>query len=106
MESKLEVALLRCTPDAEELVSLSAKLCYSAANLNDLRGKVENKDQRKFVDKLLGMGHLSPVEHVNFTFGVQGISRACSHQLVRHRLASYSQQSSCRLPSVVQLRGR
>ncbi|MBW3011268.1 FAD-dependent thymidylate synthase [Candidatus Woesearchaeota archaeon] len=93
MESRLEVALLRCSPRPEELVSLSAKLCYSHADLNDLRGSVETKDQKKFVDKLLGMGHLSPVEHVCFTFGVQGISRACTHQLVRHRVASYSQQS-------------
>ncbi|MCK4670847.1 MAG: FAD-dependent thymidylate synthase [Nanoarchaeota archaeon] len=93
MESKLEVALLRCTPDAEEIVSLSAKLCYNAADLKRLQGRIEKKDQRKFVNKLLGMGHLSPVEHVSFTFGVQGISRACTHQLVRHRLASYSQQS-------------
>ena len=36
---------------------------------------------------------MSPVEHASFTFVVEGISRACSHQLVRHRLASYSQQS-------------
>ena len=39
------------------------------------------------------IGHESPIEHVSFTFGVEGISRACSHQLVRHRIASYSQKS-------------
>jgi len=39
------------------------------------------------------MGHMSPLEHVSFNFGVEGISRVCSHQLVRHRVASYSQQS-------------
>ncbi|MHB8765956.1 MAG: FAD-dependent thymidylate synthase, partial [Deferrisomatales bacterium] len=44
-------------------------------------------------EKLVSMGHLSALEHAQFTFGVEGISRACSHQLVRHRLASYSQQS-------------
>ena len=42
---------------------------------------------------LASIGHLSPIEHVSFTFGIEGISRACSHQLVRHRVASYSQQS-------------
>ena len=42
---------------------------------------------------LAEMGHESPLEHISFTFAVEGISRACSHQLVRHRLASYSQQS-------------
>jgi len=39
------------------------------------------------------MGHESPIEHVVYTFGIEGISRACTHQLVRHRIASYSQQS-------------
>lgn len=43
--------------------------------------------------KVVGYGHHSVVEHANFTFAIKGISRACSHQLVRHRLASYSQQS-------------
>lgn len=46
-----------------------------------------------FIDKLIGLGHESPLEHVSFTFGIEGISRACSHQLVRHRIASYSQKS-------------
>ena len=44
-------------------------------------------------EKLVSIGHMSPIEHVSFTFGVEGISRACTHQLVRHRVASYSQQS-------------
>lgn len=39
------------------------------------------------------MGHLSPMEHVSFTFAIEGVSRALSHQLVRHRIASYSQKS-------------
>lgn len=39
------------------------------------------------------MGHESPIEHVSFTFSIEGISRACSHQVVRHRIASFSQQS-------------
>ncbi|NLO89164.1 MAG: FAD-dependent thymidylate synthase, partial [Clostridia bacterium] len=43
--------------------------------------------------KLLKMGHLSPFEHVSFTFAVEGVSRALTHQLVRHRIASYSQRS-------------
>ncbi|MBQ5565422.1 MAG: FAD-dependent thymidylate synthase, partial [Clostridia bacterium] len=46
-----------------------------------------------FLDMLSSLGHQSPIEHASFTFGIEGISRACSHQLVRHRIASYSQQS-------------
>ena len=46
-----------------------------------------------FLEMLTNMGHESPIEHISFTFGIEGISRACSHQLVRHRMASYSQKS-------------
>ena len=49
--------------------------------------------QADFVAKVLESGHESPIEHVSFTFAVEGVSRALTHQLVRHRLASYSQQS-------------
>src|SRR3989344_3982030 len=92
-EKKLKVVLLSSTPNAEQLVALAAKLCYSPANIGDLLKKITEKDQKEFIEKLIGMAHMSPVEHVVFTFGIEGISRACTHQQVRHRLASYSQQS-------------
>ena len=92
-ESKLHVVLLRYTPNPEEIVAQAAKLCYSPASVEELKKQVESKEQSEFVKKLTDMRHLSPIEHVTFTFGIEGISRACSHQLVRHRLASYSQQS-------------
>ena len=68
-------------------------MCYSAADVTALRDKIETKDQRSFLEKLIRIGHISPIEHASFTFAIEGISRACSHQLVRHRIASYSQQS-------------
>jgi len=92
-EVGLNVVLLRHTPEPEEVVAMAAKLCYSPANVEELKEKIEAKDQTAFVEKLATIGHLSPIEHVSFTFGIEGISRACSHQLVRHRVASYSQQS-------------
>ncbi len=92
-EAALNVVLLRHTPEPEEVVAMAAKLCYSPANVEELKDKIEAKDQTAFVEKLATIGHLSPIEHVTFTFGIEGISRACSHQLVRHRVASYSQQS-------------
>lgn len=92
-EAKLKVILLRHTPNPEETVAMAAKLCYSPSDISALKDKTEAKDQRAFVEKLVGMGHMTPVEHPSFTFAIEGISRACSHQLVRHRLASYSQQS-------------
>lgn len=92
-ESTLNVILLHHTPHPEEVVALAAKLCYSPADLRSLRKRIKTKDQKEFVEKLMEMGHVSPIEHASFTFAIEGISRACSHQLVRHRLASYSQQS-------------
>ena len=92
-ESKLNVILLRYTPNPEEIVAQAAKLCYSPSSVDDLKKQVKTKDLASFIEKLTDMRHLSPVEHVTFTFGIEGISRACSHQIVRHRLASYSQQS-------------
>ncbi len=92
-ESELKVILLRHTPATEELVSQAARLCYSPTSIEDLKDQMERKDQTHFIEKLIDMRHLSPVEHISFTFGVEGISRACSHQIVRHRIASYSQQS-------------
>ena len=89
----MKVILLQCTPEPERLVALAARLCYSPAALSDLQEEVSRKDVRKLVRRVLSMGHASVLEHVVFTYGVEGISRATSHQLVRHRIASYSQQS-------------
>lgn len=93
MESNLKVILLRHTPNPEETVAMAAKLCYSPSDIESLKEKIHTKDQKAFVEKLMKIGHMSPIEHASFTFAIEGISRACSHQLVRHRLASYSQQS-------------
>jgi thymidylate synthase (FAD) len=92
-EATLNVVLLQHTPEPESVVAMAAKLCYSPSGIEELKEKLGTKDQTAFVEKLAAIGHLSPVEHVSFTFGIEGISRACSHQLVRHRVASYSQQS-------------
>ena len=92
-EARLKVILLRHTPHPEETVAMAAKLCYSPSDISSLKKKIETKDQKTFVERLMKMGHMSPIEHSSFTFAIEGISRACSHQLVRHRLASYSQQS-------------
>jgi len=86
------VQLLTHTPDPERVVAAAARLCYSDASIDDLMGR-EKAEQEKLLRKILELGHYSVLEHANFTFGVEDVSRACTHQLVRHRLASYSQQS-------------
>src|SRR3989338_10800613 len=89
----MNVTLLNFTPAPEKTVVLAAKLCYSDSNISQLEESVTGVSYEKFLTKILKMGHLSVLEHASFTFGIEGISRAASHQLVRHRLASYSQQS-------------
>ncbi len=89
----MRVYLLAHTPEPEKTVAMAAKLCYSPSGIAELSSRVEESNQEKFLEKVIGLGHLSVLEHAGFTFGIEGISRATSHQLVRHRLASYSQQS-------------
>lgn len=93
MESKLNVKLLSHTPAPANLVARAARLCYSNSEIDDLIENMTPENCEKLLKKLLQLGHESPIEHASFTFAIEGISRACSHQLVRHRIASYSQQS-------------
>lgn len=90
---KLKVILLRHTLSPEETIALSAKLCYSKSTIEDLRDKISRKDQSEFIEKLMNMGHESVLEHVTFSFGVEGVSRVLLAQLTRHRIASFSVQS-------------
>jgi len=89
----VKVVLLNHTPEPEKTVAMAARLCYSGSTIRELEDRVSAISIEKFLGKILKMGHLSVLEHASFTFGIEGISRATSHQLVRHRLASYSQQS-------------
>ena len=89
----MDVQLLASTPNAEDLVVAAARLCYSSSSsFEELLTWTEER-KSALLQKVLTAGHLSVFEHASFTFGVSGISRACSHQLVRHRIASFSQQS-------------
>lgn len=89
----MKIELLHHTPEPERTVALAARLCYSPSDLEQLQQKIDAADTGQFLDKIMSLGHHSVLEHASFTFGVEGISRVTSHQLVRHRLASYSQQS-------------
>lgn len=87
------VKLVRHTPEPECTVAMSARLCYSPIGAAQLEEKISDEQAAKLVRKLVSMGHLSTLEHVTFTFAIEGVSRVLTHQLVRHRIASYSQQS-------------
>ena len=90
----MKVKLIQHTPEPEKLIAASAKLCYSHVGTEDIMDGLDEQKTDKFLGMLMDMGHESPIEHVSFTFAVEGISRVLTHQLVRHRIGcSYSQQS-------------
>jgi len=74
-------------------VAVAGRLCYAPVSAGQLAEGMSDDEVRRMVGILIRSGHHSALEHATFTFTVDGISRACSHQLVRHRLASYNQQS-------------
>ncbi|MCM8826026.1 MAG: FAD-dependent thymidylate synthase [Candidatus Omnitrophica bacterium] len=92
----MKVELLSYTNNPKEVIYASARQCYSkysAYKIYTEKEKISSTKLKEFIAHLTKRGHLSPLEHISFTFAVEGISRVCSHQLVRHRIASYSQQS-------------
>lgn len=89
----MRVELLAATPEPEKLIAAAAKLCYSKSGATNLMEGLDDKATEHFIEKLVALGHDSPLEHMSFSFAVEGVSRVLTHQLVRHRMASYSQQS-------------
>lgn len=89
----MKVKLINYTKNPERIVAQSARLCYSASGIDELNEKLTDKYIIKSIKKIIKLGHYSVLEHANFTFAIEGISRVTSHQLVRHRIASFSQQS-------------
>lgn len=83
----MKVELLSVTPDCEKHIEYCARISYNSVD------KMAEGSEKKFLPILLKNGHLSVFEHASATFYIDGISRACSHQLVRHRIASYTQKS-------------
>ncbi|NLZ37959.1 MAG: FAD-dependent thymidylate synthase [Clostridiales bacterium] len=89
----MKVKLLSHTPDPDRLVAVAAKLCYSASDIDQLEEKQTPDKVEEFLDRLVEIGHESPVEHASFTFAVEGVSRSLLAQITRHRIASFSVQS-------------
>jgi thymidylate synthase (FAD) len=89
----MDVSLLSHTPDPERAVAVAARLCYAPESGASLMEDMSGEDVLRVLRIILGSGHHSALEHASFTFSLEGVSRAMTHQLVRHRLASYNQQS-------------
>jgi thymidylate synthase (FAD) len=89
----MKVKLLSYTNQAEVLCATAARTCYSSEAPSKILESIDEAKVDKFIDNVVGMGHHSIIEHAYYTFSLEGVSRAMTHQLVRHRLASFSQQS-------------
>lgn len=89
----MDVRLLNHTPDPERAIAAAARLCYAPVGAAELLESMSDDAVRKVLKTIITSGHLSALEHVSYTFAIDGVSRALTHQLVRHRVASYNQQS-------------
>lgn len=89
----MDVRLLSHTPDPERSIAAAARLCYAPVGAADLIETMSDEAVRRVLKTIITSGHTSALEHASYTFAVDGVSRAMTHQLVRHRLASYNQQS-------------
>lgn len=82
--ASLKVELVNSTPNPVEACGRAAGICYD---------REAKENYGSFIKRIISYGHMDVIEHANFTFRIEGISRACSHQLVRHRHSSFSQRS-------------
>ena len=89
----LKVKLLRYTSDAELLCGAAALTSTQSGNPSEILEKIDSKTAKRIIKRVTGYGHSSVIEHASFTFSIEGVSRVMTHQLVRHRIASYTQQS-------------
>ncbi len=89
----MQVELLYHTPDPERAIATAARLCYAPVGASELMETMSEERGGAVVSTIMAGGHFSTLEHASFTFAIDGVSRALTHQLVRHRLASFNQQS-------------
>lgn len=89
----MKVRLLTYTPEPEKTIAAAAKLCYASSDIDKLLEGLSEEKTINFLNMLSDLGHESPIEHVSFTFGIEGVSRALLAQITRHRIASFSVQS-------------
>lgn len=94
MQSTMRVKLITHTPEPEKTIAAAASLCYSPKDITSLLDEMNDEIVQRLINMLAKLGHESPFEHISFTFGIEGVSRSLTHQLVRHRIgSSYSQKS-------------
>lgn len=89
----MKVILLEHTHNPETVCAVAALTTMKEGTPSELIKEIDTNNAKNRIQRVVGYGHYSVIEHASFTFSIEGISRACSHQLVRHRIASFTQQS-------------
>ena len=80
---ELKVTLLTYTPEPQKIMAAAAKLCYARADIDTVMEGLTPEKTEGFIDMLSGLGHESPMEHMNFTFGIENVSRSLLAQSPR-----------------------
>jgi len=89
----MKVELVKYTSDPERLCAAAALSCHSEKSMAELIDEISKEEIKSILKETMSRGHMSVIEHASFSFSIKDVSRSLTHQLVRHRLASYSQQS-------------
>lgn len=89
----MKVRLLAHTPEPERMIAAAAKNCYSTVDIDSVLDGLTEEKTHSFLQMLTEIGHESPIEHVSFSFAIEGVSRSLLAQITRHRMASFSVQS-------------
>ena len=93
----MKVKLLAYTPEPEKVIAIAARICYSnKADIETIAEGFTEEEISKFIEQLISTNHASCLEHSSFSFGIEGISRVVSHELVRHRIGIAVSQRSQR----------
>lgn len=94
MLDKISVKLISKPENILKTIYTACRTCYSANSPLDIFEVEKTEEQMlELIKKVIGSGHFSTIEHIQISFAISGISRSCSHQLVRHRHMSFSQKS-------------
>ena len=95
-EKFAQVRLISKPENMLKTIYTACRTCYSAdspLNIYDCDSAQDEEKMLKLISRVISSGHYSTIEHIQVSFAINNISRACSHQLVRHRHMSFSQKS-------------
>src|SRR5574344_2731819 len=94
MKNEPEVKLISKPDNMLRTIYTACRTCYSADSPENIYEKTPDEEKMlNLIKKVISSGHYSTIEHIQVSFAISGVSRACTHQLVRHRHASFSQKS-------------